>query len=910
MHPFAPLPIDAFKEQIEREISRNPVTILTAETGAGKSTRVPYWLFARGKRVHVTQPRRIAARSLSHYLASVTSTAWGKEIGYQTGFESRKSAATSLLYLTDGVQMAQEIQGNRNYDLLVLDEIHEWNLNQEVLIGLVRENLEKGFYRRTGKRVVVMSATLKAKQLSAFLNQAPVISVPGRGYPVTLHHHSPLFLLPDTAALVEDGRNILVFQPGKQEIDEFIRTLRELLPPDHRKAVILPLHSELPLREQTKVFEHFPHPKVVVATDIAQTSLTIDDIDAVVDAGFKKEVRVVSGIEGLYPTDISVSECTQRAGRSGRVKNGDYILCAEKGIDDRLEYPEPEIRRLNLETVVLRMFTWGLSPLTFTFFHKPKKNLILKAVETLQVFGALTDDHRVTADGRRMAELPVSIRSSRMLLEAEKGGPKTVDKALKLIAILECRGIVGKEFAGERFCGDALKSDLLNQLELWETARRNSPFISRKKLALAQEIYLELKKRIRAPETRGHLSEGEKRSLYRALLSSFVDRVYFRGEGGYFRGGEERQLDRTSMLLEAKPPMVVGLPFDLLINREDPKTGAREELAIPLITFASEISFSQLEELNPYSYRREREIGVDKGRISLTEKIFFGGNLIQTAERAPDWKNPLERTAVVSRSLEWVEQNLRQLPLCDEMEKNRKWYEEVRSSLPRPSPPFVDCFRKFLFRRMQKNLNTQDVAYFFHADPGLSRIRLNDLLPPPLIRRLKQTQWPSGLDYGGTVLPVVYIERKPYIEVHPDFFKKFSREDVILPTGEPAGILLDGRRFESWQEAVAHSNARLKREIFDQKWKADKKPARWNDLLDIPFPLPFIGGRGKDDARFEFYSAPLVEGGDVCLIHFFSLPEARAYVDSQSDRWEALKREFRKSSLENAFREMGWKVKG
>ena len=310
MHSLTPLPIDSFREQIEREISRNPVVVLTAETGAGKSTRVPYWLFSRGKRVHVTQPRRIAARSLSHYLASVSSTTWGREIGYQTGFESRKSTATALLYLTDGVQMVQEIRGNRNYDVLILDEIHEWNLNQEVLIGAVRENLANGYYRRSGKRVVVMSATLKAKQLSAFLEQAPVISIPGRGYPVTLHHHGPLFLLPDAAALVEEERNVLVFQPGKQEIEEFTRNLRDMLQTDKKKAVILPLHSELSLRDQTRVFEHYNLPKVVVATDIAQTSLTIDDIDAVVDGGVKKEVRVVSGIEGLYPTDISASECT------------------------------------------------------------------------------------------------------------------------------------------------------------------------------------------------------------------------------------------------------------------------------------------------------------------------------------------------------------------------------------------------------------------------------------------------------------------------------------------------------------------------------------------------------------------------------------------------------------------------
>ena len=246
-----------------------------------------------------------------------------------------------------------------------------------------------------------------------------------------------------------------------------------------------------------------------------------------------------------------------------------------------------------------------------------------------------------------MAELPVSIRSSRMLLEAEKGGPRTLDKALKLIAILECRGIANKEFAGEKFCGDAMKSDLLNQLELWETARRNFQVISRKKLAMAREIYLELKKRIGLAETPGHLSDAEKRSLHRALLSSFIDRVYHRSESGYVRDEEERQLDRTSMLLPFRPSMVVGLPFDLLIHREDPKTGAREELAIPLITFGSELSLALLEELKPYSYRRDREIGMEKGRITIIEKIHFGGSLIQSVEKPADWNDRSERTAII-----------------------------------------------------------------------------------------------------------------------------------------------------------------------------------------------------------------------------------------------------------------------
>ncbi|MBE0665323.1 MAG: ATP-dependent RNA helicase, partial [Candidatus Aminicenantes bacterium] len=596
------LPVDGYRDEIMDAIAANPVVILTAETGAGKSTRVPWWLWQSGKKVHVTQPRRIAARALSNYVARACSVPWGREIGYQTGLDGNRSAATSLLYLTDGVQMVREIQGNRDYDVLILDEIHEWNLNQEVLIGLVRKNLDSGFFKLSGKRAVIMSATLKARQISTFLNQAPVITVPGRGFPVDCQRRHPCFLLPDAANLLEAGHNILLFQPGKQEIDETIRNLKELLDHDNQKAVILPLHAELSITEQSKVFKNYPLPKAVVATDIAQTSLTIDDIDAVIDSGVKKEVRLVSGIEGLYPTEISTSECRQRAGRAGRVKKGLYILCSERGMDDRLDYPEPEIRRLNLESVVLRMCKWGLSPLEFSFFHRPNRSLILKAIQNLKIFGALTPENMVTADGRRMAELPLSLRGARLLLEAEKGGRRVTDRALKVIAIFETRGVVSKEFAGEFYTNSPFKSDLLNQLDLWEDQRHNARLLSAKKAALAREIYGELKKRLGGQPVKGPLTAAEQKHLFRAILSGFCDGVYFKGDGVYWREGEERQIERTSILNQTKPEMVAGLPFDLIINREDQKTGNKEEKYLPLLTFCSELSFLQLAELKPFSY--------------------------------------------------------------------------------------------------------------------------------------------------------------------------------------------------------------------------------------------------------------------------------------------------------------------
>ncbi|MCJ7524815.1 MAG: hypothetical protein MUP71_06270 [Candidatus Aminicenantes bacterium] len=903
------LPVDGYRDEIMGAIAANPVVILTAETGAGKSTRVPWWLWQAGKKVHVTQPRRIAARALSNYVARACSVPWGREIGYQTGLDGNRSAATSLLYLTDGVQMVREIQGNRDYDVLILDEIHEWNLNQEVLIGLVRKNLDSGFFKLSGKRAVIMSATLKARQISTFLNQAPVITVPGRGFPVDCQRRHPCFLLPDAANLLETGHNVLLFQPGKQEIDETIRNLKELLDHDNQKAVILPLHAELSITEQSKVFKNYPLPKAVVATDIAQTSLTIDDIDAVIDSGVKKEVRLVSGIEGLYPTEISTSECRQRAGRAGRVKKGLYILCSERGMDDRLDYPEPEIRRLNLESVVLRMCKWGLSPLEFSFFHRPNRSLILKAIQNLKIFGALTPENMVTADGRRMAELPLSLRGARLLLEAEKGGRRVTDRALKVIAIFETRGVVSKEFAGEFYTNSPFKSDLLNQLDLWEDQKHNARLLSAKKAALAREIYGELKKRLGGQPVKGPLTAAEQKHLFRAILSGFCDGVYFKGDGVYWREGEERQIERTSILNQTKPEMVAGLPFDLIINREDQKTGNKEEKYLPLLTFCSELSFLQLAELKPFSYEKRRRILLQDDKLSVSEEIFFGGRLIKTMAVEPDWTRPDEKHAILTLALEWFEKNFEHLPCRAEIEKNRGWFVEASGALNEKLPPFDLCLRDYLYRQLRRSLKIDDLRFFFQFHPALQRIDLHHLLPHRWLKKLKSARWPKQLQIKDMDIPLEYIKGKPYLALDQGQFHRIEAAEIRLPSGEAPGLRLQGETFPDWTAAAAHYNAFLKREIFERKWRHEKKCVQIGDILDIPFPLAFQGGNGKDNSRFEFYSAPAFEDGEVFLIHFPNLEQAQAYYLSVEKQWAECKTRFSKNAMENIFRGKGWKVK-
>lgn len=909
------LPIDVHQDHIRECLEKNPVVIITAETGAGKSTRVPFWFWNQGKKVAVTQPRRIAARSLSYYQAQITSTRWGNEIGYQTGFDRKFSRQTRLLYLTDGVQMVKEIKGQREYDVLILDEIHEWNLNQEVLIGLVKKSLDERIFTRTGQRVIIMSATLHTRKLSAFLNQAPVISVPGRGFPVTMHQNQPDFLLSDTIQLIETGKNVLVFQPGKNEIQTFIALLRQTLEQDRIKSRILPLHSELSIKDQARVFEHYAVPKVVVATDIAQTSLTIDDIDAVIDTGIKKEIRVVRGIEGLYPTDISYSECLQRAGRAGRVKSGQYILGADLGLKDRLAYSEPEIRRLNLESVILRLIKWGLDPLEFPYFHSPKKNLIYKALKLLKIFGAISPEEEITPDGEKMAEIPVSIRSSRLLMEARKTSSEIMDNALKLIAILETKGIVNKEYLGEKYHTGPINSDLINQLSIWNNPKINRKSIGYKKFLLAKDIHRELKARLGIRKNYRDIADKNMKTLTKVMLSAFLDSVYVKTGQSYVRDNEVRELDKTSVLFPMLPDIIVGMPFDLIINWDNQDTGEKETKCLSLITFATELSAQQLDELQPYSYSKHQMVTIEKNQCKIKNTLFFGGKNILEYESRPDWSDSKQRSMLLPPIADWCESNRKQLNFYPKLREARNYYRQIKKLDTQvvfkghPLPPFDKIWNQYLIRELQNHFKSDDLKLFFNLHPGFLKLNLSHLLPREILRELIKIKWPSKLVIGETEYPLHRIKNRSHVKLDMQQFEKVEKDDLILPTGEQPGLILNDRKFIDWDVAVYHFNRWKKRIIFDSRWKNKKKYARIEDLADISFPVKFLSGQSKTNTSFEFYSAPRIEGDGVYLIHFFEKREAESYVESMKTEWNRFLKEHKKQKINDIFKKKGWKVK-
>jgi hypothetical protein len=906
----ASLPIDDFKQHILSTIKHNPLTILTAETGAGKSTRIPSWLWQQGHRVFITQPRRIAARSLSYYLSDQYQVKWGEEIGYQTGFEKKISKKTSLLYLTDGVQMLNEIRGLRHYDVLILDEIHEWNINQEILIAIAKKNLKQGLLEKEGKRVVIMSATVQSEKLAHFFNNAPVIDIQGRGYPVAMQHNHPQLLLADVMQMVDSGLNTLVFQPGKKEIEDFMAYLKENLEYDKLKAVILPLHSELSIVDQQKVFKHYTVPKVIVATDIAQTSLTIDDIDTVIDSGIKKEIRTIRGIEGLYPVDISRAECLQRAGRAGRVRPGHYILCAEKSMNDRQDFPEPEITRLNLESVLLRLIKWGINPEDLPLYHAPKKYLIKKAVEKLMVFGAIDYAGKITNDGEKMAELPVSIRGARMIVEAMKNPVLLMDSTLKLIAVLECKGIVNKDYQGEKYYQSPYMSDLLNQLLVWNSEKQNRQIINFKKLFMAKEIYAELKKRVSVPQSTIQIDFSKQLAeLYRVILSALIDFILVKHNNIYLRLDEERQLDRHSVLADSKPDMVAGIPFDLVLHLENRYSGEKEKKILPLITFASAVSLKILEQLQPFSYKKEKEYLLENNHLSIKHRVYFGGMVLSEYRTSPDWGDVNDCRQVLLLAGRWYAQNEEKYPLFKLKENLACLFAEITLFIKKEESDFQDLWLQFINRQLLDYLRIDDLDFFFRFHPGFNQITFRQLLPENLLRKVHKAKWPERIALNQKQFEIVYHKEKPFLELTAREFEEITKEQLLLPSGQQAGIILDGRLIDDWDVMVYRFNRLKKIEVFNAKYNQPKPVFQAADLLDISFPLAFLAGVGKNNEKFEFYSAPHFIDDHVYLMHFMEKESAEKYFNSIAVRWKNFIRDFKKNKLDSMFRDKGWIVK-
>ena len=490
------LPVHARRAEIAAAITRSPVTIVSGATGSGKSTQLPKICLELGRGVagmigH-TQPRRIAAQTLAYRVSAELGTAPGDLVGYQVRFVDRTGPRTLVKLMTDGL-LLRELEGDpllERYDTLILDEAHERNLNVDFLLGVCRRLVE----RRPDLRVVVTSATIETRRFAEYFGGAPVIDVEGRSFPVEVRYR-PLSeeeaeapSLPEAvaAALDELGTNeqgiagdALVFLPGERQIAE----TREFLDrAGKRDWDVFPLYARLSAAEQERVFEPHPRRRAVLATNVAETSLTIPGVRFVVDAGLARVSRYSprAKFQRLPIEPVSRASAEQRKGRCGRVGEGICIrLYSEDDYAARPQYTDPEILRTNLASLILQMAALGLgAPEDFPFLDPPDTRLLNDGYRLLQELSAVDGDRHITRLGRQMASLPVDPRLARILLEA--GRQRCLPEALVIAAFLsiqdprerpadrtEAADQAHALFADER-------SDFVGVLNLWRAAREQA----------------------------------------------------------------------------------------------------------------------------------------------------------------------------------------------------------------------------------------------------------------------------------------------------------------------------------------------------------------------------------------------------------------------------------------------------
>ena len=430
------LPIYRLKKELIQAINSNQVLVVIGETGSGKTTQMTQYMIEMGlgKRgmIGCTQPRRVAAVSVAKRVAEEYGCTLGEQVGYSIRFEDVTSQETVIKYMTDGMLMREYLADNdlRRYSALMLDEAHERTLNTDVLFGLLKDLCR----RRPDLKIIVTSATLDAEKFSTYFFQCPIFTIPGRTFPVEiLYTKEPESDYLDAAMITvmqihlsEPAGDILVFLTGQEEIDtccETLYTRMQALGDLAPELIVLPVYSALPSEMQSRIFEPAPAGarKCIVATNIAEASLTIDGIYYVVDPGFAKQkaFNPKLGMDSLVVTPISQASARQRAGRAGRTGPGKcYRLYTEQAYKtEMLPTNIPEIQRTNLGNTVLQLKAMGINDLLgFDFMDPPPVATLVGAMEGLHALGALDDEGLLTRLGRKMAEFPLEPNLSKMLI--------------------------------------------------------------------------------------------------------------------------------------------------------------------------------------------------------------------------------------------------------------------------------------------------------------------------------------------------------------------------------------------------------------------------------------------------------------------------------------------------------------
>ena len=581
------LPIAERAPDIARSVAEHPVTLVVGATGSGKSTQLARICLGAGRgagaMIGHTQPRRIAARSVSARIASELGPALGRLVGYQVRFQRHIARNTRIKLMTDGILLA-EIQGDRDlraYDTLIIDEAHERTLNVDFVLGYLRHLVQ----RRPDLRVVVASATLEVEKLRAFFEGAPVIEVEGRTHPIEIRYRPgeegedvPEKVAGALEELRGEPGDVLVFLSGEREIRETEARVRRLGLPD---TELFPLHARMSAARQQALFTPVARRRVVLATNVAETSLTVPGIRFVIDAGTARVSRYAhrTGVQRLPVEPISRASADQRAGRCGRIGPGVCIrLYDEEEFAARPAWPEPEVRRSDLAAVLLRMLSLGMPEVErFPFIDAPDRRHVNDGLRLLRELGAIDADGVLTKVGRRLARLPLDPRIGRMLLEANTLG--CVADVLVIASFLSVPDPRDWNSSRKAAAQTALgrftdpRSDFLGIVNLWrrfrsaakdpgESMRRfcRRHFLSPARMRDWLDVHGQIRDICRELDIRPRALGASPGRIHRALLTGLLRCVGARTPEGQYSGlrGTTFRLASGSVLHPAVAPWIVA----------------------------------------------------------------------------------------------------------------------------------------------------------------------------------------------------------------------------------------------------------------------------------------------------------------------------------------------------------------
>ncbi len=795
LHFPAALPISAKRSEIVRSIRSNPVTIIWGETGCGKSTQIPKMCLEAGRgivgQIACTQPRRIAAITIAHRIAEELGERLGRSVGYKIRFQDKTPPDAYIKIMTDGMLLA-ETQSDRRlyaYDTLIIDEAHERSLNIDFLLGIARTLL----IVRPELRVVITSATLDIEKFVRAFDGAPVIQAGGRQYPVEVEYLPPESFTPeieesdyiDMAVRAVDRLksrrhhgDILVFMPTEQDI---LETCQRLEGKAYPATAVLPLYARLPAAQQGRVYS-VSGPKIVVATNVAETSLTIPGIKYVIDTGLARIAQYQPGtrINSLPISPVSQASAEQRKGRCGRVQEGHCIrLYSQDDYESRPAFTPPEIVRSNLAEVILRMIDLRLGrPSEFPFIDRPQPKNIKDGYDTLYELGAITasgGEDELTSLGRRMARLPLDPRISRMLLEAEEEG--CLREIVIIASALSIRDPRERPPDKTALADQAQSvfvhsdSDFLTYLNLWDhfigskaaskSASQRKKFCHEHYLSYVrmrewifvrdQLISILREQKIRwGGDRRAEMSSALYAGIHKSVLSGFLSNIAVHKEKNFYQAakGRETMVFPGSVLFNKSRPWIVAAEM-VRTSRLFARTAARIDPA-----WLEELGGSQCR----YSYSEPRWDG-GRGEVRAKERVtLFGLEIISDRDVPYGPKNPEEAHKIfVAEAL--VEGRVENPP--DFLRRNLDLQKKILSMEDKLRRRDImvseDVIADFYSRRLAGVYDLRGLKKRIRDAGGDEYLRLDErdlLLSPPDENEL--SNFPDALAVGASVFPASY----------------------------------------------------------------------------------------------------------------------------------------------------------